>query len=201
MFGVPVYFTLNICSGKSTLLSTILRLLDPSNGSILIDGADISKVSRNVVRSRLICLPQDALILPGTFRFNIDPHSQCSDDKLIKTALMQVGIWDLVEHRGGLNGAIPTDSLSHGEQQLIAMARAIVRKRLANGRCILVLDEATSNLDEDTEMKIQKVVESEFRDNTVITVAHGLRMIRDADMVVVLEKGEVFKIGPPGDVL
>ena len=191
----------HIFSGKSTLLSSFLRLLDPNEGKIIIDGIDIGKVDRNVVRDRLICLPQDALIFPGTFRFNLDPTSKVSDDDVLVKVLERVGLWSMVNQRGGLESELKIDSLSHGEQQLLALARAIIRKQLATYRCILVLDEATSNLDTGTETLIQAVIKDDFKDNTVITVAHRLDTVRESDYIVMLEKGEVVKIGPPSEVL
>jgi ABC-type multidrug transport system fused ATPase/permease subunit len=189
------------CSGKSTLLSTFLRLVDPSNGDITIDGVNIAKVGRNTVRDRLICLPQDPLIFPGTFRFNLDPISKVPEDQPLIDVLKVVGLWTLVTKRGGLIAELKTDTLSHGEQQLLALARAIIRKQLAGSHCILVLDEATSNLDKETEALIQAVIRQEFKDNTVITVAHRLETVLESDYIVLLEKGEVSKIGPPADVL
>jgi len=187
-------------SGKSTLLSTFLRLVDPSDGTIMIDGVDIVKVGRNTVRDRLICLPQDHLIFPGTFRFNLDPISKLPDQPLIDV-LKTVGLWTLVTKRGGLTADLKMDTLSHGEQQLLALARAILRKQVAGSHCILVLDEATSNLDKETEALIQTVIRQEFKGNTVITVAHRLETVLESDYIVLLEKGEVSKIGPPADVL
>jgi len=115
--------------------------------------------------------------------------------------LKVVGLWTLVAKRGGLEAELKVDSLSHGEQQLLALARAIIRKQLAGSHCILVLDEATSNLDKETEALIQAVIRQEFKDNTVITVAHRLETVVESDYIVLLEKGEVSKIGPPADVL
>lgn len=188
-------------SGKSTLLSSLLRLVDPSSGTILIDGLDISKIPRNIVRDRLICLAQDPLIFPGTFHFNLDPASRISSTDILINVLKRVNLWDIVEKRGGLEADLKVDSLSHGEQQLLALARAIVRKQIASDRCILVLDEATSNLDKGTETMIQEIIQQEFKDNTVITVAHRLETVRDADEILLLEKGEVVKQGPPSEVL
>lgn len=192
---------LNSYSGKSTLLSSLLRLIDPSSGSIFIDGLDIGKIPRNTVRDRLICLPQDALVFPGTFRFNLDPHAKVTDDNLIITVLTRVRLMPLVERRGGINADLKPESLSHGEQQLLALARAILRKQAAGGKSILVLDEATSNLDPETEKLIQIVVNEEFGENTVLTVAHRLDTVREADFIVMLEKGEVLKVGTPAEVL
>jgi ATP-binding cassette, subfamily C (CFTR/MRP), member 1 len=149
----------------------------------------------------LICLPQDALIFPGTFRFNLDPTSKVEDDNVLIRVLERVGLWSMITQRGGLVAELKTDSLSHGEQQLLALARAIIRKQMASGRSILVLDEATSNLDRGTETLIQEVIKQEFKDNTVITVAHRLDTVRESDYIVYLEKGEIAKLGPPSEVL
>lgn len=149
----------------------------------------------------MICLPQDPLIFPGSFRFNLDPISKISEDNPLIDVLKVVGLWTLITKRGGLAADLKLDSLSHGEQQLLALARAIVRKQLAGSHCILVLDEATSNLDKETEALIQAVIRQEFKDNTVITVAHRLETVIESDYIVLLEKGEISKIGPPADVL
>jgi ATP-binding cassette subfamily C (CFTR/MRP) protein 1 len=175
--------------------------VDPSAGSILIDGINISQIPRDIVRERLICLPQDAFILPGTFGFNLDPTNRVSNDAILIEVLERVGLRALVERRGGLTALLETDSLSHGEQQLLALARAIVRKHVAGGRCILILDEATSNLDSATEAIVQDVIKKDFKENTVITVAHRLDTVREVDLIVMLDKGEITKIGPPEKVL
>jgi ABC-type multidrug transport system fused ATPase/permease subunit len=162
---------------------------------------DISKVPKNIVRERLICLPQDALLLPGTVRFNLDPEQHFStSDAPLSEALRLVNLHSLVEGRGGLDAELETSSLSHGERQLLALARAILRRRRAKGRCVLVLDEATSNLDDATELVVEKVIKEEFKGHTVISVAHRLQTVRDSDAVLVLDKGEVAKIGPFSEV-
>jgi ABC-type multidrug transport system fused ATPase/permease subunit len=107
----------------------------------------------------------------------------------------------LVEERGGLSAEVHPDALSHGEQQLLAITRAVLRKRVAKGRSILILDEATSNIDAATQEVVQKVIETEFKDNTVITVAHRLETIKDSDMVIILNNGRISKMGPPSEVL
>jgi ATP-binding cassette subfamily C (CFTR/MRP) protein 1 len=192
---------MTLYSGKSTLISSILRLIDPNEGKIIIDGVNIAMMKRNNVRSRIICLPQDPLIFPGNFRFNLDPASTVAEDEILIETLKTVNLWTMIEKRGGLLGELKTDALSHGEQQLLALARALLRKRVASGRCILVLDEATSNLDKATEVIIQNIIATEFRENTVITVAHRLETVAEADEILLLEKGEVIKQGPPSDVL
>jgi ATP-binding cassette, subfamily C (CFTR/MRP), member 1 len=188
-------------SGKSTLLSSLLKLIEVTEGTITIDGVDISKVPKSIVRNRLICIPQDPLLLPGTIRFNLDPEQHFSaSDAPLSEALRLVNMQALVDARGGLDAELQASSLSHGERQLLALARAILRRRQGRGRCVLVLDEATSNLDDATERVVEKVIAEEFRGVTIISVAHRLQTVRDADAVVVLEKGEVAKIGPFSEV-
>jgi ATP-binding cassette, subfamily C (CFTR/MRP), member 1 len=190
-----------LLSGKSTMISSILRLIDPNDGKIIIDGVNIAQMKRNNVRNRIICLPQDPLIFSGSFRFNLDPVNTVPDDAVLIDILKSVNLWAVIEKRGGLESELKIDALSHGEQQLLALARALLRKHVAAGHCILVLDEATSNLDKGTEAVIQKVIEEKFRENTVITVAHRLETVARADEILLLEKGEVIKQGPPSEVL
>jgi ATP-binding cassette subfamily C (CFTR/MRP) protein 1 len=181
------------------LISVLLRLQDPTDGVILIDGTDISTLPRNFVRERLICLPQDAIIMSGSFEFNLNPQGDTIDNEVLESALHQVRLWDLVTKRGDLKTEIQAESLSHGEQQLLALARAIVRKNSAGGRCILVLDEATSNLDAVTERTVHEVIQKEFRDNTVITVAHRLDALKHCDLVLTLAEGTVINIRKPDE--
>jgi ATP-binding cassette, subfamily C (CFTR/MRP), member 1 len=182
-------------------VSVLLRLVDPTSGDVLVDGVDICGVARNTVRDRLVCLPQEPLLLPGTFQFNLDPQGELLDIAKIEVVLKQVQMFDVVMSKGGLNAELSLDSLSVGEQQLLALARAIIKKQLAGGRCILVLDEFTSNLDSGTEAIVLEVIRNEFKDNTVLAVAHRLDTLRDFDTVVVLDKGEVTKIGPAAEVI
>ena len=105
-------------------------------------------------------------------------------------------LWNLVTNRGGLKAEFQSDSLLNGEKQLLAMARAILQNRHACGQRILILDEATSNLDSNTEALIQGVVRKEFEGQTIISVAHRLEILRDCDIVVELDKGKVVRIEP-----
>jgi ATP-binding cassette, subfamily C (CFTR/MRP), member 1 len=94
------------------------------------------------------------------------------------------------------------ESLSHGEQQLLALSRVILRKRAMDGeRCILILDEATSSLDVASETTFHQVIREEFRNDTVIAVAHRLETLKDCDKILVLEKGKIADFGTPGDVI
>ncbi|KAF2663666.1 P-loop containing nucleoside triphosphate hydrolase protein [Microthyrium microscopicum] len=108
---------------------------------------------------------------------------------------------DLVTERGGLSAKVELAKLSIGEQQLLVLARSILRNRASAWKCILILDEATSSIDNAMQVKIQGIVEKEFRENTVITVAHKLDLVRKCDTVIVLEDGRVAHCGAPSDVL
>jgi ATP-binding cassette subfamily C (CFTR/MRP) protein 1 len=186
-------------SGKSSLISTLLRLWDPKRGDIFVDNIPITSVPRRTVRDKFICLPQDALVFPRSFQFNLDPESRVSNPADFKYALEAVGLMELVESRGGVEADV--GQLSQGQQQLLALARAIIRKKILKGKCILILDEATSNLDRATEEAVREAISKEFKDNTVISVAHRIDMVKDADLIIVLENGKVAKIGTPEDVL
>lgn len=117
----------------------------------------------------------------------------------LKYALNAVGHMELVESRGGIEADI--GQLSQGQQQLLALARTIIRKKILNGKCILILDEATSNLDSATEEVVRDVIAAEFKENTIISVAHRLDTIKDADLIIVLENGVIAKMGSPKEVL
>jgi ATP-binding cassette subfamily C (CFTR/MRP) protein 1 len=184
------------------LLATFLRLLDPDQGAIRIDGCDIGEFPRNTVRSKLLCLPQDPLLFPGSFKFNLDPEDRTKSSAEMEAALKKVRLWEVVENQGGLDADMVPESLSHGEQQLLVLGRAILRKRASSGeRHILLLDEATSNLDESSAMAIHEAIREEFETDTVISVAHRLDALKDMDKVVVLEKGKLVRIGKPREVV
>lgn len=199
-------FSLNISSGKSTMLSVLLRIIDPLQGQINIDGVDITTLPREVVRKYFICLPQDPLILSGSVRFNLSPEGNIDKDReifpdIMTAALQRVGLWQLLEPRGGLAAELEPEGLSYGEQQLLAVARAIIRKQSNSGKCVLILDEATSNLDSETESKVLRIINEEFEGNTIISVAHRLKSIQNVDLIVMLDKGKILKIGRPEELL
>ncbi|CZR60647.1 related to multidrug resistance protein [Phialocephala subalpina] len=190
-------------SGKSTLLSVLLRLVDMTAGTIKIDNLDLSLLPRETIRSRITAIPQDPFILAGSVRLNADPTSTSSDSDII-TALTKVNLWPLLSSRGGLDADMSANPLSQGQQQIFCLARAMLRSGNGTedgGNRILVLDEATSNVDAETDKLMQKLVREEFGKYTILTVAHRLDTILDADRVVVMEGGRVVEMGSPSELL
>ncbi|GAB7352459.1 hypothetical protein MBLNU459_g2868t1 [Dothideomycetes sp. NU459] len=185
-------------SGKSTLLSSILRTVDPSSGSIRIDSLDLSRLPRATVRERLIAVPQEPLQLNGSVRFNTDPFDKATDE-LIISALEKVALWPTLLERGGLDTEFGADVLSKGQQQLMALARALVQK--GNGGRVALLDEATSSADTETSRVLNETLKREFADCTVLMVAHRKETILSADLVVVMDSGKVVEVGRPEDLM
>ncbi|ODQ61559.1 hypothetical protein WICANDRAFT_59643 [Wickerhamomyces anomalus NRRL Y-366-8] len=172
--------------GKSTIGNALFRIGEYS-GLIEINGVDISKIGLFNLRSQLTIIPQDPVLFKGDIKSNIDPFNQFGEDE-INQALGKTGLKlssnEKVEE-GGLN-------FSLGERQLLALARALVR----NSK-VLYLDEATSSIDFETDSKVQKIINEEFTDCTVLCVAHRLHTILKYDRIIVLDGGEIVEIGEP----
>jgi ABC-type multidrug transport system fused ATPase/permease subunit len=150
----------------------MLRLVDFSHGNITIDQTDISKITPESTRERLIAVPQDPFTLLGSIRYNADIMGLSSDSQ-ITSVLKQIGVWGAIESRGGLDALLEDHPLSQGEQQLFCLARAILKRQTSTGGCqVLILDEATSSLDPQTDQRVQKVMRDVFHDCTVFSVAH-----------------------------
>ncbi|UKZ60321.1 uncharacterized protein TrAtP1_001602 [Trichoderma atroviride] len=184
-------------SGKSSLLLTILRLLDPSSGTLTIDSIPLNTISREVIRSRLITVAQDQFVLPGTIRQNIDPSSSYPESAVIG-ALQAVNLWAAIDARGGLDAVFAEDMLSHGQKQLFFLARAVLKKDCGK---VVLLDEASSSLDKETEQMVRTTINTRFKNHTVISIAHHLATILDFDRVVVMDKGRVVEVGSPRELL
>lgn len=183
-------------SGKSTLISALLRLIDLQTGSkISIDGIDISTLSAEAVRRSITVIPQTAFFLPGSVRLNMSVSGAQTDEAMM-AALDKVGLWNLIASRGGFESSMSAIALSHGQEQLFCLATAMLRKSR-----IVVMDEATSGVDEDTEKRIDGLIKEEFRDCTIINVAHRLKKAVDSDLVVVMSQGTCVEIGEPTALL
>ncbi|KAI1100526.1 ABC transporter [Jackrogersella minutella] len=197
--SIPPGYKVGICgrtgSGKSSLIGAILRLLEIDSGSIIIDDFNIATIPRETIRTRLVAIPQDPLILIGTVRLNADPRFAHSDDDIIN-ALERVGLWAVLQPRGGLDSEITASSLSRGQQQLFALGRALLRK----GK-VLLLDEPTSHMDPETDAMIQRIMRDEFGDCTVIMVSHKLDGVMGMDLVVVMDEGRLVEMGNPAELL
>jgi ATP-binding cassette subfamily C (CFTR/MRP) protein 1 len=180
-------------SGKSTFISVLLRLVPYVEGEIRIAGKRIDTIPLHILRKHIICVPQDPLIFSAPLRFTLDPLNSVEDDTLIEL-LRQVELWTTLEQRGGLDGQMKPDGLSAGEQQLLALARALVRKHELGNNCILVLDEATSNVDAATQEIVRKVVDHAFKDVTVIQVAHRGEVVATCQKVVRMDAGKVVSV-------
>lgn len=170
-------------------------MLEIDSGSITIDDVDISKIPRQEVRSRLNTISQETFFLHASVRENIDPLETASDERIIEV-LRAVSMWDYFESRDGLDGDVEEEKLSHGQRQLFCLARAIIKP----GQ-ILIIDEATSSMDSETDELVQRALRNEFEGRTIIAIAHKLHTVLDFDRIMLLEKGRIVETGNPQELL
>ncbi|KAI1096113.1 canalicular multispecific organic anion transporter 1 [Rostrohypoxylon terebratum] len=176
-------------SGKSTLALALLATMHPTKGQIRVGNYDISTVDVHTWRQRISFVAQDPVLFPGTIRENLDPMNQHSDEECQEALFRVLGPkWSLdsIIDIGGKN-------LSQGQRQLVGIGRAILRKSP-----IIILDEATASIDKKTALAIQDVLLAELKDSTVITIAHRLEAVKDADYFIRLDAGRVVEAGPAG---
>lgn len=185
--------------GKSSFLSTFLRLVELEEGSIVVDGVDISGIGLHDLREKVAMIPQDPAILTGTVRFNLDPFGKKSDEELWEV-LEKSQLKPRIESAGGLDSKVEEGggNYSVGELQLLCLARALLRRQESGG--LLLLDEATSALDAETDQTIQKVIRSDFN-CTIITIAHRIQTLMDYDKVAVFEGGKVVEFDSPQELM
>ncbi|KAM7217288.1 multidrug resistance-associated protein 1-like protein 5, partial [Rhypophila decipiens] len=191
-------------SGKSSLLGLMLRLYEPDDGSILVDGVDIFPLAPTRVREGIVALPQEPLFLEGTVRENLDPMWKHRDDEnhdVFWGVLEKTGLRALVEEKGGLDAKLSVDWLSMGQRQLFCLARVLVRRESR----VLVLDEATSHLDVQTERLVNELIKTEFKEWTVLVVTHRVKAVAEKesafDQVVILGRGKVVERGSPCELM
>jgi ABC-type multidrug transport system fused ATPase/permease subunit len=186
-------------AGKSSIMSTLFRMVEISSGSIKIDGIDISKVGLLDLRQRLAIIPQDPTLFRGTVRSNLDPFGEHTDLEMW-SALRQADLVDQEIAMDDKSGRIHLDSIveeeglnfSLGQRQMMALARALVR-----GSQIIVCDEATSSVDFETDQKIQKTMMTGFKGKTLLCIAHRLKTIIHYDRIVVMEAGRIAEVDTP----
>ena len=184
-------------SGKSTICLSIFRLIESFEGTIYIDDIDIKNIGLNLLRQNLTYIPQDPILMEGTLKFNIDPFNIYENEKIIET-LKNIGFNynegddKILDKHIEVNG----NNISIGEKQLVCLARAVLKKTK-----ILIMDEATANIDIKTEEKIIKILNSNFKDSTILTIAHRIKTIINYDKILVLEKGKILEFDSPKNLL
>lgn len=185
-------------SGKTTLISALFRLVEPTGGKIIIDGLDITTIGLYDLRSNLGIIPQDPTLFSGSVRYNLDPLSQFTDQEiwevLEKCQLREV----IQEKKEGLDSLVVQDGAnwSMGQRQLIGLGRVVLRRRQ-----ILVLDEATASIDNATDSILQNTIRREFANCTVITVAHRIATVMDCNMVLSMSDGKLVEYDEPKKLL
>jgi ABC-type multidrug transport system fused ATPase/permease subunit len=197
---------------------SLFRIVELSSGTISIDGIDISKVGLNLLRSKIAVIPQDPVLFSGSIRSNLDPFHEYGDERLFEV-LERVGLTtngtiqksqssNSLRSDVSLSASTPNavKSLSDevleggfnysvGQRQLLVIARSLLR-----GAKIVIMDEATASVDADTDARIQRVMRTEFKDSTCITVAHRINTILDSDYILVMDDGQAAEFDKP-DVL
>merc|ERR1712046_53971 len=206
--GIEGGMKVGICGrtgcGKSTLFGVLFRLVDigSSNelgsGEMLIDSVDILKLGVHDLRRALAIIPQDAVMFSGTIRDNLDLFHEQTEDQLwaaLRLASLETVVQQLPDkleatvQEGGEN-------FSCGQRQLVCLARALLRQSR-----IICLDEATANIDVNTDKALQEVIKTGFKDRTVLTIAHRLNTIMHSDRILFLENGQVAEFAAPAELL
>lgn len=184
-------------AGKSSITSALFRLT-PIEGDILIDGLNTGDISLESMRSKISIIPQEPFLFSGTLRENLDPFGEYNDD-ILWNALKEVELkMFMSENPHGLSYQVSEggNNFSVGQRQLVCLARAIVRKNK-----ILIMDEATANVDPKTDELIQTTIKTNFEDCTVLTIAHRLHTIMDSDKVLVMDSGRLVQFDHPHTLL
>ncbi|EDV26556.1 uncharacterized protein TRIADDRAFT_50060 [Trichoplax adhaerens] len=185
-------------SGKTSLVMALFRIIEAAEGSITIDGVDIAKIGLHTLRSKLSIIPQDPVLFCGTLRNNLDPFEKHSDDELwlaLENAHLKTfvsGLDERLEHKISEGG----ENLSVGQRQLICLARALLRHNK-----IIILDEATAAVDMETDNLIQGTIRNQFKDCTILTIAHRLNTIMDSDKIMVIDAGKIAEFDSPSRLL
>ncbi len=186
-------------SGKTTMVNLIARFYDPTAGQILVDGNDLRDVRMESLRSRLAYVPQETFLFSGTIAENIRYGDPEAGDDQVAAAAALARADDFIEQLDDGYETIVGDGglrLSRGQQQRVALARAILADP-----AVLVLDEATSDIDTESEYEIQQALVQVMRNRTSFVIAHRLSTIRNADLIVVLDEGRIVQRGPHSELI
>ncbi|KAF5303190.1 hypothetical protein FQA39_LY10103 [Lamprigera yunnana] len=184
-------------AGKTSTISAMFQLYE-IEGSIIIDDVDTTKIPLTLLRSKLSIIPQEPVLFTGTIRKNLDPFDEYTDD-VLWSALEQVELKEVVQQSvGDLNSKVSEggSNYSVGQRQLLCLARAILRNNK-----VLIMDEATANVDPQTDGLIQTTIRKNFSECTVLTIAHRLNTIMDSDKVLVIDAGKVIEFDHPFNLL
>ncbi|KAJ3100106.1 hypothetical protein HDU97_002488 [Phlyctochytrium planicorne] len=214
-------------AGKTSLSLSLFRIVEPSTGSIVIDGIDISTIGLKDLRTRLTIIPQDPTLFQGSVRSNLDPFDEHTDDQILE-ALENVKFYNTLQRSKdipvegseddvrievdgvttvtsfdirsfSLNSSVSEGgtNFSQGQRQLLCLTRALLKRTK-----IMVLDEATASVDNETDTKIQEAIRNEtFSQTTIITIAHRLRTVIDYDKILVLDEGKIAQHGSPLELM
>jgi ATP-binding cassette subfamily B protein len=184
-------------AGKTSTIALLLRFYEHQQGTLRVGGHSITDLSTHALRSLFSVVSQDVFLFRGTVGQNLAMGAEV-DAERATVALRRVGALEMVEARGGLSAAIDErgQNFSAGQRQLLAFARALYRDAP-----ILVLDEATANIDSETEAAVQKAVGELIAGRTAIVIAHRLSTIRHADRIVVFHRGRIVEQGTHEELL
>ncbi|CAN1178199.1 ABC transporter C family member 10 [Linum perenne] len=185
-------------SGKTTLISSLFRLVEPTEGRIIVDGIDISTIGLHDLRSHFGIIPQDPTLFCGSVRYNLDPLSEHTDQEIWEV-LKKCQLHEAIQQKKeGLSTSVAEDGTnwSMGQRQLFCLVRAVLRKSK-----ILVLDEATASIDNATDAILQRTIRTEFAECTVITVAHRIPTVMDSTKVLAISEGKLAEYDEPGKLM
>jgi ABC-type multidrug transport system fused ATPase/permease subunit len=186
-------------AGKSTLVSLLLKFYEPSGGAILFDGRDSRSFPITALRGQMAIVPQDVFLFGGSIRENIAYGKPSASAEEIINAAVQANAWDFIRSFPEMLETVVGErgvQLSGGQRQRIAIARAVLKNPK-----ILILDEATSSLDSESERLVQEALDKLMKGRTSVVIAHRLATIRNADKIIVLEKGTIAEQGTHTELL
>jgi len=187
-------------SGKSSLMIALFRIseLEKNGGYIEIDNVNVGTIGTAALRLNISIIPQDPVMFSNTIRYNLDPFGERTDEELwdvLKKVEMGESIASLPN---GLDDVVAEggENFSQGQRQLLCIARSLLRKPK-----ILVMDEATASIDNETDATIQRMIRENFQDATVLTIAHRLNTIMDSDRILVLDDGKIVELDTPENLI